>query len=237
MAKIVDYQRKKVYAWELGTDLYGDTPRLSKFSTLEEATEFMHKVLRDFGVLRDVKLTYIRGLNRGTAYGDREIKIGDQYKSPRYLLHEIAHIILHNRFPFGDMTGNEHRHGPQFTNMLVELRARYCGDNREELLGAAYKHRIIVEQDVELAALLALKQEAHAVGDKDLAKKVRRQIRALNAKNLKEAAGTELRERQPVVRQKRQYDVACQECGKKWLRWPRSERCSKCGSTDLDWIS
>lgn len=252
MAKKVDYQREKVYAFERETKLY-DPATITfadrslenwMFHTIEEAQIFTSAVLREYRVMRDVKVRYIKGRIRGSAYADVEIRIGDQYKSPRYLMHEIAHIILHNRFPYGasrstrtDQSGNENRHGPQFVALLMELRHRYFGDDLAWMKGVAYKHRIIAaDENGELQALLARKQEALANGWTDEAKKIRRQIRALNAKNLKEAAGSQVQARRPVVRQKRVYSVECKECGKKWQSWPTKEYCSKCGSTDLDWV-
>lgn len=237
MAKTVDYQRSKVYKFEQDTNLL-DTSTIP-LTTPADALRFITRVLADYN-MGPCQLRYVPGRNRGTATGGEYITIGDQYRASRYVLHEVAHIILHRRNPasYRSLNGLENRHGPQFVELLIELRARYCGDSISDLKGAAFKHRIITApaEDTRMTELLALKAQANAAGDKVTAKLVRRQIRALNAAQLREAAGTDLQARTPVVRRSRQYSVGCRECGKKYQWFPASERCGRCYSTDLDWL-
>jgi len=236
MAKTVDYQRSKVYKFEQDTNLF-DTHTLP-LATPADALRFITRVLADYN-MGPCQLRYVPGRIRGTATGGEYITIGEQYRASRYVLHEVAHIILHRRNPAStrSLNGMENRHGPQFVELLIELRARYCGDSVSDLKGAAYKHRIIsAPADSKMTELLALKAQANAAGDKATAKLVRRQIRALNAAQLREAAGTHLPARTPVVRRSRQYSVGCQECGKKFPGFPASERCGRCHSSDLDWL-
>lgn len=243
----VDYQRQKVYRWEQENALFAGSPlpgtnqasEVILFGSPEIAFKWASWILQSEGVLSNVRLEYVPGRSRGSALSSVRIRIGEQYRAPRYLLHEVVHIILAYRFPYSD-NGQENRHGPQFVQLLIDLRVKYCGDDRQVLVGSAYKHRLIVaDENGEVNRLLALKAEMLRTGDKQGAKLVRRQIRALSSSLVREAAGSQLQARTPVVRRRREpqvYSVECRECYAKYQSWPANERCRKCGGSDLDWI-
>jgi len=250
MNTTTDYQRQKVYNWEITNSLYEvsmlplfpdsiNPVAVYSFTTVAQAQAFSDRVFADYG-LAGVPIHYVPGRARGSAFGDRFIRIGDQFRWVRYVLHEVAHIILHAQNPARrqSLNGMENRHGPQFVQLLIELRVRYCGDTAAALQGSAIAHRLIVASSDRVTELLALKHQALANGDAATAKLVRRQIRAESKRQLREAAGSLAQAPTPVVRRPRaKHNVKCLECGKSWVTWPSSERCSKCFSTDLDWMN
>lgn len=181
----IDFQRKRCYDWEEATGLYENQWPVGPSLALPEA--FATGVCRDYNV-PNIPLVYRAGRLRGAAYGHAYIAMGSQIWAPRYVLHELAHGILHYRWMVQRLGTPELHHGPQFVALLMELRNRYLGDNIASMSREAARFGLIVSNnDAELDHLLALK---NTTSDPDARKRIRKLIRAHNRRQLR-AAGQE----------------------------------------------
>lgn len=182
MARVIDFQRQRIYNWEKATGLYA-TPHLM---SLVEAQQLCDRIWSDERMSGPAPIiNFVPGRIRGTAHGSRSISIGNQYIYSRYVVHEVAHCINHARYA---TTNTELRHGPQFLSLLIQLRVRYCGDSAAYLFATALQYKLVVTAlDPEVERLQLLK---NSTTDPDERKRIRRQLRAANRRALRDAAGT-----------------------------------------------
>lgn len=180
MAKVVDFQRSRVYNWERANRLYEDKLDMT------EAKLLITQVWMDYdmpGSPPALKLDTTR--TRATAqHSSHSITTGLGQLTVRYMLHEIAH---HLSWQIHGVTA-ENRHGAGFVKLLTQLRVRYAGDNAAELLRSAQEHKLQIMLNTEVERLTLLKNQTR---DPEARKRIRRQIRSEMKKALKEAAGSE----------------------------------------------
>lgn len=126
----MDYQRQKVYDWEL---TYVRN-RSNQMVSSENAQSIVDYVWQDMGLIGPpiVKIFYpktSRKLSKAAhAEGREAIAIPPYGVSTYVILHEIAHCMT------STLEGNEELHGPDFVGMYVQLLAKYGNISMFELM-------------------------------------------------------------------------------------------------------
>lgn len=178
----VDFQRRRLYNWELATDLYGGDAL-----TLVNAEELIRHVwVQSTGNSTPPTLVYTPDATCGRAFGRHRIELHTRGLHIRYILHEVAHCL--NAFWYEKDAAEDLRHGPRFVQLLIDLRIRYAGDEPHVLAQKALEHKLIVlgSEYVE-----GLNRDKNQETDPVARKRLRRQLRAAARKHLLEisAAG------------------------------------------------
>ena len=135
-----DFQKSKVYAAESDMSEKG-----ARFESVQDIQQFVDKICGSrwfrnrFG--RVIRIVVRDGRGRRSACGKGWNNIDGRYgiiKLPRwsrytkYILHEIAHVV---------MPGNTPAHGREFAKILLQLVARWMGNEAAQELRAAYRQR------------------------------------------------------------------------------------------------
>lgn len=153
-----DSQREKVYAWEWEVKhrLRADDPEPKEDAvmTLAEAQEFVNRIWDDHG-LGSPPAVDAGGHGRRVATGGRwHITLPKWARTRITILHEVAHALQDTYYR------EVAPHGPEFVRQVIELRVRYGGENRAELLKTARAKRIRIGKQAACRQPISRREKA-----------------------------------------------------------------------------
>lgn len=163
-----DSQKAKVYQLERVFGIWSG-PRIE----LEEARTFINKAWRKHSPKGEIDVPPFlqdgRAMQGGGHADPYQMNIAKQSRTLFIVVHELTHSIVqravltwgvvideegyrHNTVPWEErlkVVG----HGPEFVRLLIEMAARYCGIDRDELIAAAKERRIKIGTNIRMKEL------------------------------------------------------------------------------------
>jgi len=119
-----DNQRSAVYKWERSLDAWP-----GEHLSLHECRWWVHRVWLDY-IPGDPPPKIKDGRGRRSGYGNRYvIKLPREARYELYVLHEVAHAIVHYRDRLRRTCAG---HGPEYARLVLDLYSRYKGVSLSE---------------------------------------------------------------------------------------------------------
>lgn len=135
--KVRDSQRRKVYNWERVVLDYYNSPTL----THNEMTDFVKKVTAENGIVLR-KLKYRSGGSCSFARSRDELQFLPCHMNKIIACHEIAHLIVNDKWIKKVYEKRVAGHGPEFVREYVNLLVKYCGFNEAQLVNSLKLHKV-----------------------------------------------------------------------------------------------